>query len=231
MAINWPSYAIGTNIGKLYTSSNGDVWRWNGNAWDISNLQSSGSYKGPWIIFRDPRNPNYYSNLTLALAGATSGETIYLATDVSEIFGSQLTVTSNINLNGNTFKFIGVPEYPSSSYIIIGDSINNTNIQNGNIIFVGSAQNVSGITSLNDYNSHDLTGLTVTISSFTGGLFRGSLNGGTFYNNSTAPTSCGVQFRTNINNLYYNQTISTHIKNVKGVSSGGFGISIIPDIA
>lgn len=227
MAINWPD---SPTLGQLYTSSNGDIWRWNGDAWDISILQS-GSYKGPWIIFRDPSNPNYYANLALALAGATSGETIYLATDVTETFSSQLNIEFNINLNGNTFTFVEAPGYFGNQYIQIGLVNANTNIQNGNIIFSGTSLNKGGILSNNSSAFHDLTGLTVTITSYFAGLFKGSLEGGSFYNNSTNPTSIGVQFRSTINGQYFNQSINHHVKNVKGVSAGGYGISIISDIA
>ena len=228
MAINWP---VSPTIGQLYTSSNGDVWRWNGYAWDISNLQSSGSYKGPWIIFRDPRKPNYYANLALALAGATSGETIYLATDVTETYSSQLIIDFNINLNGNTFTFTVAPGYVDSQYIRIG-ILNNTKLQNGNIIFSGTSLDKAGIVSYSSSASHDLTGLSVTITStFGAGIFKGSLNGGSFYNNSTNPDSYGVQFKSTINGEYEQQTINQHVKNVKGVSAGGYGISIISDFA
>ena len=227
MAINWP---VSPTIGQLYTSSNGDVWRWNGYAWDISNLQSSGSYKGPWIIFRDPRKPNYYANLPLALAGATSGETIYLATDVTETYSGPLSIEFNINLNGNTFTIVESGGYFGNQYIIIGSVNLNTNIQNGNIIFSGT--NKTGIVSNNSSASHDLTGLSVTITSnLQAGSFNGSLEGGSFYNNSTDPTSIGVQFRSTINGEYEQQTINQHVKNVKGVSAGGYGISITSNFA
>ena len=227
MAINWP---VSPTIGQLYTSSNGDVWRWNGYAWDISNLQSSGSYKGPWIIFRDPRKPNYYANLSLALAGATSGETIYLATDVTETYSSQLAIEFNINLNGNTFTFVEGGGYSTNQYILIGSVNLNTKIQNGNIIFSGTNKN--GIVSNNYSASHDLTGLSVTITSnLQAGVFLGSLEGGSFYNNSTNPSAVGVRFASTINGEYDQQTINNHVKNVKGVSAGGYGIHIAANLA
>jgi hypothetical protein len=226
MAINWPNLSQGTNIGQLYTSSNGDVWRWNGYGWDVSNLQSSGSYGGPWIIFDSVENPNYYSTLNLALSAAVAGDTIYLATEVTETIDSTIVLKDgvNINLNGCTYYF-----YYSNSWIgdLIGfiSSINiKCNIQNGTIRFLNEpATGFFGIIIYEVNSEFDMSGLNMFINSSACGFFYGSLTGGYFCNLSTNSGSVGVYLISSAGNSIDNPKI---FRNIKGESVGGVGIYI-----
>ena len=222
MAIDWPNLSQGTNIGYLYTSTNGDVWRWNGYAWDLSSLQYSGSYGGTWVIFDTSYQPNYYSNINLALAAAVPGDTIYLTTDTSETILDSITLKDkvNINLNGNTYNCLIDFTFPPTHYCFIGDNIS-CNIQNG-IIWINGQYGIS-ITNIN--SNLNLTGLSVKLNGIRCGVFDGSLDGGSFFNTSTDINSAAVELRSGYSS---GQTTPRIFRNIKGESSGGYGILIKP---
>ena len=229
MAINWPSYSQGTNIGQLYTSSNGDVWRWNGYGWNVSNLQSSGSYGGPWIIFDNAQSPNYYSTLVLALAAAVSGDTIYLATDATETLATSTLLKDgvNINLNGCVYNITAISPWSGSRYILQSNNIT-YKFQNGKVIIDTDGLNSYGFYSIGLQSYVDLTGLEVTVNGSGGGYFFGSLTGGSFYNSNTSADSYGVILVSDASTDQANPRI---FRNIKGESVGGRGIFVVANFS
>jgi hypothetical protein len=107
MQIEWPNIAIGTGTGTTYTSDLGFTWVWSGQNWDgVGGNQLSG-FLGPWVIFNSTGStgaPITYANLSAAMSGATSGDTIHLYGNASEVSSAlELKNNVNINLNGNTY--------------------------------------------------------------------------------------------------------------------------------
>jgi hypothetical protein len=104
MQIEWPNIAIGTGTGTTYTSDLGFTWVWSGQNWNgVGGNQLSG-FLGPWVIFNSVGAPTTYTDLSTAMSGATSGDTIHLYGNASEVSNYlELKDNVNINFNGNTY--------------------------------------------------------------------------------------------------------------------------------
>ena len=155
MPINFP---IAGSTGELYTSDLGDRWRWNGYAWDNINLQFSGNYQQPWVIFNRSDVPTYYSSLASAINAAKRGQTIYLCCDYAEI----LTITNpiilksdvKINLNGNRYG-ITIHNASTGTIVFLAEKLvrqgtfpvedTNYSIVNGTINITGTISGFNGL--------------------------------------------------------------------------------------
>jgi hypothetical protein len=221
-------------IGQQYTSSNGDTWRWNGYAWDNLSLQSSGNYQGEWIIFDEVWRPRYYSTIETALAGAVSGDTIYLCTNTSETYslasaGILLKDNVNINLNGNTFTYSFGNGTQVDGFRVSTTSTFKSKFQNGTVTFTGNHDGTSrkGFTLAGQYQQveFDFTGLTVN---FTGSYCvvaqDCSIDGGSFYNLSTSPAAIGIFLQSG--GSFVTDTATNYFRNIEGYSNGQAGVLI-----
>jgi hypothetical protein len=228
MPIDWPS---SPSTGQLYTSNN-NTWRWNGYAWDVTTLQSSGRYQAEWVIF-DPVNlPRSYPTLNNALIGANSGDTIYLTESTTEGYGLSTGLTLkngvNINLNGNTFKYsFGTTAQTEG---LRTDTVGPTKakIQNGTIEFIGATSvNRMGIRTNSNLDEFDFTGLTVILNAGRAALFctGGSVDGGSFHNLSTNPFAYGAWYTLGRANwTWFTDYPPSYFRNVEGYSAGGAGV-------
>lgn len=222
MPINWPS---SPSTGDLYTSPNNDVWRWNGYAWDVKNLQSSGNYGAPWVIFDSSYSPNYYATFSAALTAAVVGDTIYLVDDVNESYSQDVILKDkvNVNLNGNVFNFT-LSSWIGNCGLSTGyTSPKEVRFQNGTVNFINGTNTFYGFLSANLADKFDLSGLTVILTGRSGGSFVGSLTGGTFINNALTSYSSGVELNSGFTG---GQQIRKIYKDIKGICSGRFGILI-----
>ena len=208
MPINFPTASY---TGEIYTSDLGDRWRWNGSAWDNINLQFSGNYQQPWVIFNRSDVPTYYNSLTSAIAAAKRGQTIYLCCDYAEI----MTLTTSIilksdvkiNLNGNRYG-ITINSSSTVNVVFLVEKLNrvgtnpveetNYSIVNGTIHITGTLQGFSGLylqggEGISNFDFTDLIVYQETPNSYTcylDGLTEEStaeinFKGGSFYNFST----------------------------------------------
>ena len=68
---------------------------------NVLSLFSSASATGIWGIANTSGVYTYYATLTLALASATSGQTIEMFADVTESSATSITLKDGVNINGN----------------------------------------------------------------------------------------------------------------------------------
>lgn len=234
MPINWPD---SPTIRQQYTSPNGDVWCWNGYAWDNLSLQSSGKYQGEWVIFDPVWSPRYYLSIFSALAGAVSGDTIYLCTNTSEgySFGSSgiyLKDNVNINLNGNTLNYTFGDGTQTDGFRAYGfNSSFKSKFQNGTVTFTGNHDGINrvGFRIAGEFAEMDFTGLTVNFTGLSAITSSdSSIDGGSFNNLSTNPTSYGAYFRVGFFDWQSGgfDTNRSYLRNIKGSSIGGNGVLI-----
>jgi len=85
----------------------------------------------------------YYSTLTLAMAAATSGQTIEMFADVVETGAVTVTLKNGVNINGNghtyTLNVAGIP----NAFIVANSTTYSSSILNINVVRTGSTSDLS----------------------------------------------------------------------------------------
>jgi hypothetical protein len=179
----------------------------------------------------------YYATLTLAIAAATSGQTVEVFTNITETGNVQINLKDgvNINFNGHTYTLNNA----GTSNAISDNNVAVTcKLTNGIINRVGGTNTGSNsfcLDMLNASTNIDATGMKFTSSfSMCCRLYSGTLTGG-FYSGYT--TGISITSGT-VNSIYsYGQTSDGigmsggELSNSKSLSNGRYGILLNGGVA
>lgn len=164
----------------------------------------------------------YYATLTLAMAAATSGQTIVMFANVTETGAVEITLKDGVNINGNGYTYTLNNSGSSHAFKVTNSTSINCSIINLNVIRTGS----TGTQLLNTclYSGNSTSGnIYLTGSKFTN---TGSGSGVAIGSASTISIYDGTAIaNTTFGSIYIESSAGAKIYNSTGISTSQAGIN------
>lgn len=189
---------------------------------DTLNIPTPSGGGGVFGISNSSGVYTYYTTLTLAMAAATSGQTIEMFTSVTETGAVTITLKNGVNINGNGHTYTLNNSGLTHALTVANTVVTSCNINNLNVIRTGSTGSIF------DNSCLSLgTGGSGTINC-SGSTFRNSGSGcGVLFNsNSTHEINYAVAYSTSTYGAFgIFSSVSPKLNNCIGYgTSGGYGI-------
>lgn len=164
----------------------------------------------------------YYATLTLAMAAATSGQTIEMFANITETGAIEITLKDGVNINGNGYTYTLNNSGSSNAFKVTNSTSINCSIINLNVIRTGStgAQSANcclysgASTSGNIY----LTGSKFTNSGSGSGIAIGSASTISIYDGTAIAN-------TTFGSIYIESSAGAKVYNSTGISTSQAGIN------
>jgi len=188
----------------------------------INIFEYGGASFGPFGIANSSGVYTYYNTFTLAIAAATSGQTVEIFADIIETGAVTITLKDGVNINGNGHTYTLNNSGLIHAFLAVASTVTSCNINNLNVIRTGSTGSIFDNSCL-----------------ILGANGSGIINcaGSTFKNSGSG---CGIAFNTNsVHEINYAVAYATTIWGAFGIftsagaklnncigygTSGGFGI-------
>jgi len=164
----------------------------------------------------------YYATFTLAMAAATSGQTIEMFADVTETGAVEITLKDGVNINGNGHTYTLNNSGTSNAFKVTNSTSIDCSILNLNVIRIGStllqSTNACLYSGTSTSGNIYLTGSKFTNSGSGSGIAIGSASTISIYDATTiANTAFG--------SIYFESSSGAKAYNSIGISTSGAGIN------